>query len=259
LFFGYPSWARAARLQRLDRLPVPRLAKSLGVRALGAVGRGTGMAAEWLRRGAAGQPVFWSGAESFGDGLKKSVLADPLRRRFAGESSWSVIEPLRRDFAASNIEQSDSAWMAYTDLRLRLPELLLMRLDKMSMGVSLEARVPFLDHRLVEVALGIPESIKLGGPGARGELKPVLKRAVRGLVPDALIDRPKQGFGVPVHEWFRTRLGERMTTAVRTFAETSGLLDRDAVEALLARPERAPQAWVLTNLALWHERAIAGA
>ena len=69
--------------------------------------------------------------------------------------------------------------MSYVDLNLRLPELLLMRVDKMSMGVGLEARVPFLDHKFVELVLSIPASVKTRD----GELKHLLKRAVRGLHP----------------------------------------------------------------------------
>ena len=94
--------------------------------------------------------------------------------------------------------------MTYVDLNLRLPELLLMRVDKMSMGVGLEGRVPFLDHRFVGLALSIPEKAKTNG----GTLKHILKKAVRGVIPDELIDRPKQGFGVPVYEWLFDRLGD---------------------------------------------------
>ena len=68
----------------------------------------------------------------------------------------------------------------------------LMRVDKMSMGVSLEGRVPFLDHKLVELALGIPSALKT----KNGQLKYILKKAVRGVIPDEIIDRKKQGFGV---------------------------------------------------------------
>jgi len=92
-----------------------------------------------------------------------------------------VLRPLRERFEAKAWETSHLNWMSYLDLNLRLPELLLMRVDKMSMGVSLEARVPFLDHRVVELAMGIPAELKLQG----GELKHVLKRAVRGVIPTA--------------------------------------------------------------------------
>ena len=82
-------------------------------------------------------------------------------------------------------------------MRFRLPELLLMRVDKMTMATSVEARVPFLDHEFVGLAMGISQKAKLDG----GRPKHLLKRAVRGVIPDDIIDRPKQGFRVPVQEW----------------------------------------------------------
>ncbi len=64
--------------------------------------------------------------------------------------------------------------------------------------------MPFLDHKFVELAMSIPRTSKTNG----GTLKHILKKAVRGVIPDELIDRPKQGFGVPVYEWFFDRLGD---------------------------------------------------
>ena len=104
------------------------------------------------------------------------------------------IEPIWRNFQEKAWDKSILHWMSYQDLNLRLPELLLMRVDKMSMGVSLEGRVPFLDHKFVELALGIPGKLKTKNQ----QLKYILKKAVRGTIPDELIDRPKQGFGVPI-------------------------------------------------------------
>jgi asparagine synthase (glutamine-hydrolysing) len=141
--------------------------------------------------------------------------------------------------------------MTYLDLSFRLPELLLMRVDKMSMGVSLEGRVPFLDHEFVTLALGIPTAVKVRG----GELKHILKKAVRGLIPDELIDRPKQGFGVPVTEWLLGRLGGRGRAEMDDFLRRTDYLDREAVAALLGgRP--GVQAWFLFNFALWWKEYI---
>jgi asparagine synthase (glutamine-hydrolysing) len=135
--------------------------------------------------------------------------------------------------------------MSYLDLNLRLPELLLMRLDKMSMGVSLEARVPFLDHKFVELALSIPTQAKLGSGGT----KYLLKKAVRGLLPDELIDRKKQGFGVPLPEWFNGELGEATRNELQTFCSDTSFLDGDEVTKLLQSPARS-SAWYLLNFAL---------
>jgi asparagine synthase (glutamine-hydrolysing) len=126
-----------------------------------------------------------------------------------------------------------------------------MRVDKMSMGVSLEGRVPFLDHEFVALALSIPTAVKTRG----GELKHILKKAVRGLIPDELIDRPKQGFGVPVHEWFFERLGGRVRTELDDFLGKTDFLDRGAVMALLDRGHGS-QAWYLLNFAMWWKEFV---
>ena len=246
LFWGYPGWKTALRVQQLDDLPVPRSLKRLGVAALRALGRDRDTRYEWLRRASLGQPVFWGGAEAFTDAQKRRLLSPRLRAKYAGLTSWEVLRPIRERFEARAWEPSHLHWMSYLDLSLRLPELLLMRVDKMSMGVSLEGRVPFLDHEFVSLALSIPSAVKTRD----GELKHILKKAVRGLIPDELIDRPKQGFGVPVTEWLLGRLGERVRLEIGEFLDRTDFLDRPAVDALLAGASGS-QAWYLLNVALW--------
>ena len=82
-----------------------------------------------------------------------------MRKRFKGRTSWEYIETVHRRFTEQAWEPSPLHWMTYLDLNLRLPELLLMRVDKMSMGASIECRVPFLDHKFVEFALSLPQSL----------------------------------------------------------------------------------------------------
>ncbi|HYA66280.1 MAG TPA: asparagine synthase (glutamine-hydrolyzing) [Burkholderiaceae bacterium] len=246
LFFGYPQWRTALRLQQANDWPVPRGVKHLALAAMRLARRDETLPYEWLRRGASELPVFWSGAEAFTETHKGRLLSEQWRRRTDVGSSWDVIEPLRRDFERLAWDTSHANWMTYVDLRLRLPELLLMRVDKMSMGVGLEARVPFLDHRVVEFALGIPTQRKLGN----GNLKYLLKKAVRGLIPEEIIDRPKQGFGVPVAEWLLGQLGVRARAELDDFCKEAGILDQAAVRALW-RTGSASQIWYLFNLALW--------
>jgi len=253
LFFGYSQWRTSLRLQRANDWPVPRMAKRFALAAMRLGGRDETLPYEWLRRGAAALPVFWSGAEAFTETHKRRLLSQQWGCRTDVGSSWEVIEPFRRDFERLAWDTSHVNWMTYADLRLRLPELLLMRVDKMSMGVGLEARVPFLDHRFVEFALSIPTQRKLGD----GTLKYLLKKAVRGLIPDELIDRPKQGFGVPVAEWLLGRLGERARADLDAFCNDAGILDQTAVERLW-RTGSAAQIWYLFNLALWWRAYIDG-
>jgi asparagine synthase (glutamine-hydrolysing) len=245
LFCGYPLWLRFLQLQNADRLPVPSLIKRLGLGALAVAGKDRTAPYEWLRRGANGNPVFWGGEEGFTHVQKLRLLHPDLRKRFRGLTSWDAISPIRQRFLANAWDKSDFHWMSYLDLNLRLPELLLMRVDKMSMGVSLEARVPFLDHKFVELALSIPAQAKLGSGGT----KYLLKKAVRGLLPDDLIDRRKQGFSVPLPEWFNGALGETAHSELQGFCADTSFLDSNEVMKLLESPARA-SAWYLLNLAL---------
>jgi asparagine synthase (glutamine-hydrolysing) len=119
------------------------------------------------------------------------------------------------------------------------------------MGVSLEGRVPFLDHRFVELALSIPASLKT----KHGVLKYILKKAVRGVIPDELITRKKQGFGVPVYEWYGDKLGTLALDEVRQFCDETDLLDSSqATEAVQTRGGL--RTWCLLNLALWWKQFL---
>lgn len=245
LFLGYENWRRKWRLQRAAGMGVPRIAKAAGLLGMRAIGMGASKSAEALRRDVAGQPIFWGTTEAFTLPEKLAVLSPRLRERFRSRSSWETVEPVWNRFRAGGIEQSWLNWMGYVDLNMRLPELLLMRLDKMTMGVGLEGRVPFLDHKFVELALSIPERQRVGD----GSLKYLLKRAVRGTVPDWVIDRPKQGFGVPVFEWFLGRLGEHAKAELDSFCAEFDYFDRTAIARMFT--ERDPRLWYLYNFAMW--------
>jgi asparagine synthase (glutamine-hydrolysing) len=253
LFCGYPSWRTRLRVQQWGDLPMPRGVKGLGLIGMRFAGRQNSPPYEWLRRNVEELPVFWGGAEAFTETHKISLLSSRLRERFSGFSSWEAVKPIRKRFDERAWENSDLQWMTYLDLNMRLPELLLMRVDKMSMGVGLEARVPFLDHKFVELAMSIPEATKT----RNGALKYILKKAVRGLIPDELIDRKKQGFGVPVHEWFFDRLGQFARVELSAFCDNTDILDRAAVMQLLDH-RNASQAWYLLNLALWWKQYMCG-
>ena len=246
LFWGYPGWKQALELQRYDDLPVPRMFKKLGLAALRMGGRQKTLYYEWLRRGAEGQPIFWGGAEAFSEAQKERLLSPGLRKRLAGLTSWEALKPIRKRFEDKAWEKSHLNWMTYLDLNFRLPELLLMRVDKMSMGVSLEGRVPFLDHKFVELAMSIPQSVKT----RNGTLKYILKKAVRGLIPDEMIDRKKQGFGVPVYEWFFDKLGDKTSQELDSFCEQTDFLNKSEVISLIDKG-RGSQVWYLLNFALW--------
>jgi asparagine synthase (glutamine-hydrolysing) len=226
--------------------------RKLGLFGLRLLGKDKVQPYDWLARSAAGQPIFWGGAEGFSHRGKMQIMSERMRDRFAGRTSWEAILPIWKRYERHAQGRGRLDWMTYLDLNFRLPELLLMRVDKMSMGVSLEGRVPFLDHRFVEMAMGIPEAVKTRS----GTLKHILKRAVRGIIPDDIIDRPKQGFGVPVYEWLLEKLGRRVEEVVEDFLAHTDYLDKEATRALIHSPNAGPLPWYILNLALWWQRWI---
>lgn len=246
LFCGYENWIMKWRLQRYAKRLVPRLVMRGIVRVLKAVGAERGKLYEAFRRMSLGQPLFWGTTEAFTEAEKQALLSPRLREKFRDQTSWDAISPVWERFQTKAWERSWLNWMTYVDLNTRLPELLLMRLDKMTMGASLEGRVPFLDHKFVELTLGVPESRKIPG----GRLKYLLKQSVKGLIPDTVINRRKQGFGVPVTEWFLGALGNQVHETLSEFCAATDFLDRDEVMRLF-NDGRDPRLWYLFNFAMW--------
>jgi asparagine synthase (glutamine-hydrolysing) len=251
LFWGYPTWKIKWNLQKTGNLPVPRFLKMGILKGLKLAGKGNGHYYEALRRNVNNQPIFWGGADIFTDGQKRSIMSDRLKKKFKGRDSWEALKPIHDRFKKNAWEKSTLNWMSYLDLNFRLPELLLMRVDKMGMGASLEGRVPFLDHKFVELAMSIPEKTKVKG----GILKYILKKSVRGVIPDEIIDRKKQGFGVPVYEWLLDRLGDKAKEELYSFCDETDFLDKGEVEKLFAE-RKGTLIWVLLNFALWWKHYI---
>jgi asparagine synthase (glutamine-hydrolysing) len=264
IFFGYAAYLRALALQRsLGRFGwVPRAgwraAAGLTRPIAQLTGRG-GRLPEALGRLGAGASIFWGGAVAYDENAKRQVLSTSYRERMRGLDSHDVVASIRRDLLAKKPDADLLEAMTYQDLKLRLPELLLMRVDKITMSTSIEARVPFLDHPVVEHALSIPSDIKI-----RGGAKHVLKKAVEDLLPHDVIYRRKQGFAAPTAEWFRAGLGDHLGDMLRRSALAERkLFDHGAIARSLqahrgGRDDRSVHLWTIVNLTLWYEHWIAG-
>lgn len=246
LFWGYQFWKDLLKISEYNDLPIPNMAKKAGLKMLEWAGKDHTLYYELLRRGANNEPVFWTGLKAFGEKEKQGLVSGDWQRNLGSYSTYEQIEKLYNQFNQRAPEKTHLNWMSYVDLKIRLPELLLMRVDKMSMAVSLEARVPFLDHKFVEYSMGIPSALKR----KNNESKYILKKAVEGIIPNEIIYRKKQGFDAPVFDWFKQDLGDLTRTEVNQFMSETGWLDKKAVEGVFDRGE-GRKAWFLLNLALW--------
>lgn len=148
--------------------------------------------------------------------------------------------------------------LLYIDSKTYLPGDILTKVDRMSMAVSLEARAPLLDHKLIDFVTKIPASMKLAGL----ETKHLLKRAVEDLIPAEILHRPKQGFGVPIQEWINQQLRDRIReTLTESRTRQRGYVDPKYVGVLLHEHERgrrdhSTSLWALLMLELWHRQFV---
>jgi asparagine synthase (glutamine-hydrolysing) len=262
IFHGYQKYVDHVRAHRrfwgpFDRVPrTLRMAAGRGAMSLSRrTNRGV-IPAQQLAEAAAGRLPFWGGAIAWQGDLKDQLLADgPVR-----PDSYEVVDRLwqqaERDLPGADLLQK----MTFLELKQRLAELLLMRVDKMTMATSVEARVPYLDHQLVEFAMALPPKMKI-----RDDVgKWLMKRAVDGIIPSDVVWRKKQGFGAPMAEWFRGELGERAQEQIRTSSlNERGLIDLDRVDEMWAAHRAGPvnwsfHLWNLYNVSAWHDYWVAG-
>ncbi|KKQ33596.1 MAG: Asparagine synthetase [candidate division TM6 bacterium GW2011_GWF2_37_49] len=165
------------------------------------------------------KPLFWGGAIAFNEQHKKIILSDVhtsiefdpiVQQIYPGMrqelNSLSIVDYHMSKLKELDPEADFCKQMLYLELKQRLPELLLMRADKMSMAQGLEAREPFLDHKLVEFMMHVHGDLKF----KNGIKKYLLKKICRGILPDSVIDRKKVGFSAPTFRWLN---GEKLFPA----------------------------------------------
>ena len=267
IFSGYENYVRHLRIyenfwRHAETLPLSlrRAISNLSRPALEATGRKR-VEIELIRRLGANEPLFWGATVVYDETFKPRVLAPQMRERLNGLSSLRVVESYLKRIDEERPDAEFLARMTYLELKLRLPELLLMRVDKITMATSVEARVPFLDHHLVEYALSLPRALKVEGVSG----KHILKRSLEEVLPHDLLYERKRGFGAPVREWFRESLGgwfddHLMNSTMRR----RELLDYGFVSRMLEEHRRRTKdwgfhLWALLNLSLWYERWIESA
>jgi len=141
---------------------------------------------------------------------------------------------------------SITKWMTLIDLKIRLPELLLMRMDKLSMQSGVEARVPFLDHRIVEFVLSLPENIIFD----LNRTKPLLKDLSTRHIPDKVLRRKKQGFRAPISNWIQ-KDPSYFLDKIHEFNLNYNFFDPTALSRTLNGGD-IQKIWYIYNLSSWH-------
>jgi asparagine synthase (glutamine-hydrolysing) len=187
---------------------------------------------------------------------KQALYSDALWRELGGcHASDHLVRYFNADNATHPIDK-----MLYTDIKTRLPDHLLMIGDRMTMAHSLEGRSPYVDHRVAEFVAAIPPRYKLNGR----RLKHIQRQVARDFLPEALVNRPKQGFSFPLAYWFRHEFRGLMTNVLRNSNMVAGgYFKPEAVMSLLdehvsGQIDHNYRLWLLLNLELWQRSFIEG-
>jgi asparagine synthase (glutamine-hydrolysing) len=253
LFGGYDRYLPHPRVARFDNLPLPgkRQVASLVWPLLPHGARGK----NFLRHVARDEDGRYLDSIAFIQPDEKGALytAD-VKRALAGSSAE---QSLSRHFDRFSGLPAHSRMMRF-DFETYLPEDVLTKVDRMSMAHSIESRVPLLDNDVIDFAAAIPASMKI----VNGRRKHILKEAVKDLLPADILDRRKQGFGVPLGVWFRGGLTDVFsdvlrspTTRQRGYFEPA-FVDRLVDEHLTGKRDHSMRLWQFLVFELWHRQYV---
>ncbi len=255
LFAGYTRYVRDKKKSGFDKLP--RVFRENLLKPL----------SEQMPHGARGKNYLYNSSldavdryiddvSHFNSMRRKSLYSKDFLQNLNGDfgKGGEVFRRLTENVSSSNAVDR----LLYLDSKTYLPGDILTKVDRMSMATSLEARVPLLDHKLIDFVTGIPSELKLKGL----ETKYIFRKAVRGLVPDAILDRPKQGFGVPINEWINAQLKNRIRETLGSKQSVErGYFDAKYIKTLLDehaqnRRDHSYALWILFMFELWHQKYL---
>lgn len=266
LFCGYSTYARYLDVQKRYWQPtqrfIPAFARQAAYTIAKTIAADKYNRLDMLNNWAHDRSFFWSGATAFSELFKEQIFTanktteiDPIVARIYPAmaqqyDSYAIVDFHLKKLAARDPEADYLKSMIYLEFKQRLPELLLMRVDKMTMATSIEGRVPFLDHKLVEFAFNIPTKFKY----AHGQTKYILKKAAEGIIPHDIIYRKKMGFAAPTKRWFES--GDYFKPYLQDLLATNGAwhdyIDGQTIKKMAAAHsagarDYSVQLWTLQN------------
>jgi len=259
LFIGYPSYLKYRRIWPLWRAgsvipePIRRGVFALADPLLGPLGLSAQR--DLLRRASQGENIFVSTDSFFLDGEKVRIAGGPLNELARSCPSSTVSGQMGNDVHGLLGAGDLLSRISLAEVRMRMAEQLLMRVDKLSMAHSVEVRAPFLNWRLAEYALALPGDARTFGRKPKG----LLKAAVADLIPEPALNRPKMGFSTAVEQWCRTWAGDLLERRIETCELfRSGILSTVEAKILLAQHRQGrrlhhPRLWNILCLTEWWE------
>lgn len=242
IFCGYNKWQKYLKLHKYFKTVkvLPRFAGNF----LADIFSKNEVASDMLRRAMLGVEMYVGTTGA----LKGTKELTEL------EKNYNVYEPIKQaqeKFAKEKLTDNYAEWLMYWGLKSEVEHIFLYRADRMGMAHSIEIRVPFLDHKLVEFAAQMPQELKY----KNGEKKYILKKALQGIVPDEFLYRKKQGFNVPIQNWAKQEMTEVVTSVLPKIFAQVNLLNSNSVQMLIKalQNDNPDLVWHLYALCVWYK------
>jgi len=197
------------------------------------------------------ESIYFDNFAVFPRHMQDELLTADARERVGAIDPYAGVRGVLKQTDATSLLDR----LLYADIKTYLHELL-MKQDQMSMATSVESRVPFLDHKLVEFTSSLPERLKLRG----WTTKYVLRESMKGVLPEAILSRPKMGFPVPIGAWFRGAYSSVIHEYLLSErAMSRGLFSPDFVRELVRRhqtggEDHSERLWALVNFEMWQRQ-----
>jgi asparagine synthase (glutamine-hydrolysing) len=201
------------------------------------------------------ESIYFDNFAVFPRSMQSELLTQQTRDQIGHSDPYIGVRALLSQTDANSLLDR----LLYADIKTYLHELL-MKQDQMSMATSIESRVPFLDHKLVEFTSSLPERLKLRG----WTTKYILRNSMKGLLPEAILSRPKMGFPVPIGSWFRGAYAGVVDEYILSErASSRGIFDADFVKSLVKRHQiggenHSERLWALVNFEMWMRQFFDG-
>ncbi|TDU42887.1 asparagine synthase (glutamine-hydrolysing) [Gelidibacter sediminis] len=258
LFSGYSNYERYVKTYQYFKLAkkAPKFAKGLANSFVDKIKPDSPLS-EMTNRLYNQQDFYWPGAGGMKEGVKNKIISSHFKNRVYGHSSYNYVKQLKQDYHQflDGHPFDYINWLCYSGYRQAVTEKFLFRADRLGMAHSIEARSPFLNHEMVQLALSIPGEYKI----KNGVNKYILKKSLERILPNDILYRNKMGFNLPIREWAKETIYNGVKDNIVQFNRDTNLFNLAEVNAQLkslkeGNDQYTNTIWTIYFLINWYKK-----
>ena len=258
LFSGYSNYERYVKAYQYFKLAnkAPKFIKGLANSLVDKM-KPDSPISEMTNRLYNQQDFYWPGAGGMKEGVKNNIVSSDFRNRINGHSSYNYVQQLKQDYNQFLDGQPFDYvnWLCYSGYRQAVMEKFLFRADRLGMAHSIEARSPFLNHEMVQLALSIPGEYKI----KNGVNKYILKKSLERILPNDILYRKKMGFNLPIREWAKETIYNGVKDHIVQFNKDTNLFKLEEMNAQLkllkdGNEQYTNNIWTIYFLINWYKK-----